>query len=88
VVNRTRRAVLGVAACSTIASLIGPGAALARGQPFTGTWSAFLDTDDPPTRLKLVIDENGSGRLTVIDVGDIPIGHLEISGPTLRFETT
>jgi CubicO group peptidase (beta-lactamase class C family) len=35
-----------------------------------------------------VIDGNGSGHLTVIDVGDIPIGHLEISGTTLHFETT
>jgi CubicO group peptidase (beta-lactamase class C family) len=34
-----------------------------------------------------VIDPDGSGHLTVIDVGDIPIRHLEISGTTLHFET-
>ena len=90
-VNRTRRALLETAACSLVTSLIRPAAAAARDQLFAGTWSALLDTDDPPTRLKLVIDLNGSGHLTVIDVVDvvdIPIGHLEISGNKLHFETT
>ena len=84
VTNRTRRELLAAAGYSTVASIFAPRLALARDPLFTGTWSAFLDTDDPPTRLKLVIDAKGAGHLTVINVGDIPISRLEISGPTLR----
>lgn len=57
-----------------------------RQEAFSGTWSAFVGTDDPPTRLKLVIDAAGNTTLTVIDQGELAIGHLEVQPPRLRFE--
>ena len=87
--DRTRRVLLGAAACSALAPLIGPAAAAAEDPPFAGIWSAFLDKDDPPTRLKLAIDANGSGHLTVMttmEAMDVPIKAINISGKALRFE--
>ena len=89
-VNRTRRVLLGAAACAVIASYVRRGEAAAADQKFAGTWSAFLDSDDPPTRLRLIIDANGSGHLAVmgiVDVIDLPIHRILISGNTLRIET-
>jgi CubicO group peptidase (beta-lactamase class C family) len=57
----------------------GPGA-------FSGTWSAFVGRDDPPTRLKLVIKDNGKGSLSVIDQGELSMTQLEAAPPRLRFE--
>jgi CubicO group peptidase (beta-lactamase class C family) len=53
---------------------------------FFGTWSAFVANDDPPTRLKLVIKDDGKGSLSVIDQGELSIGQLDASPPRLRFE--
>jgi len=53
---------------------------------FSGTWSAFVGSDDPPTRLKLVISDDGKGSLSVIDQGELSIGQLDASSPRLRFE--
>jgi CubicO group peptidase (beta-lactamase class C family) len=54
---------------------------------FSGTWSAFVGSDNPPTRLKLVIGENGKGSLSVIDQGDLTLAQLDLSPPRLRFRT-
>ncbi|MGA3156661.1 MAG: serine hydrolase domain-containing protein [Steroidobacteraceae bacterium] len=55
-------------------------------EAFSGTWSAFVGTDDPPTRLKLVIDAAGNATLSVIDQGELAIGHLQVLPPRLRFD--
>ena len=52
---------------------------------FSGIWSAFVGSDDPPTRLKLVIGEDGTANLSVIDQGDLSIGQLDAAPPRLRF---
>jgi len=84
--NRTRRLVLGLAAGLVAAPIIRSATVASGNRFFTGTWSAFLDQDNPPTRLKLVIDEDGTGHLTVIDIGDVPIQRFDISGEKLHFE--
>jgi len=52
---------------------------------FSGTWSAFVGSDDPPTRLKLVIGEDGATSLSVIDQGELSVGQLDAAPPRLRF---
>lgn len=84
--DRIRRALLGSFIYSTAASFAPPVYAGSVAEHFLGVWSAFLAQDDPPTRLKLVIDDDHSGHLTVIDAGEVPIRRLEISGNTLHLE--
>lgn len=85
-VDRIRRAVVGAVAFSVVASPATNAFAVELERPFAGTWSAFLDTDDPPTRLRLRINGDGTGHLTVIGLGDIPLQAIAISGATLRFQ--
>jgi len=84
--NRTRRRVLGgVLASVATPALVGTGRAGTSQLPILGTWSAFIASDDPPTRLKLVVEGRDRGRLIVIDQGEIPISRLEASAAGLRF---
>ena len=84
--DHARRALLKTVVYSTVAAFVLP----AEGEPsdseFIGTWSAFMEQDDPPTRLKLVIAGDRSGHLTVIDGGEVPISRLEISNGALHLE--
>jgi CubicO group peptidase (beta-lactamase class C family) len=86
VTDRIRRALLGTFIYSTAASFAPRVKAESVAENFLGTWSAFLEQDDPPTRLKLVIEDDHSGHLTVIDAGEVPISRLQISGATLHLE--
>lgn len=87
IADHTRRALLRTVVYSTVASAFASSVeAQTSGAEFIGTWSAFLEQDDPPTRLKLVIDSDHSGHLTVIDVGEVPIGRLKISNNALHLE--
>jgi CubicO group peptidase (beta-lactamase class C family) len=86
VTDRIRRALLGTFVYSTAAAFVLPAEAGSGAEHFFGVWSAFLEQDDPPTRLKLVIDDDHSGHLTVIDAGEVPILRLKISGETLHLE--
>jgi CubicO group peptidase (beta-lactamase class C family) len=84
-INHSRRGTMtGLLACAV--AMRASSVAAATRHPFSGSWSAFVGSDDPPTRLKLVIDDEGQGRLIVIDQGEITIGHLDMSPKTLRFE--
>ena len=81
-----REVVLGALACVAASVRVAAHDIAVGPDAFTGTWSAFVGSDDPPTRLKLVIDAAGTGSLSVIDQGEVPIGHLETRSPQLRFD--
>jgi CubicO group peptidase (beta-lactamase class C family) len=86
-VNPTRREiVLGALSCAAASAWSAAPDIDVRQTAFSGTWSAFLGSDDPPTRLKLVISDDGKGSLSVIDQGELSIGQLDASPPRLRFE--
>jgi CubicO group peptidase (beta-lactamase class C family) len=85
--NRTRReTVIGILALGSAPTWTTAGDARSGYEAFVGTWSAFVGSDSPPTRLKLVIGRDGTGKLFVIDQGEISIEHLDLSPPRLRFE--
>lgn len=54
--------------------------------PFIGSWSAFVDTDEPPTLLTLRIGADGSSVLTVVGMGELEVVKLQASSGQLRFE--
>lgn len=85
--NSARRdLLLGMLSCVAARTWAGANNVEGGGGRFIGTWSAFVGSDDPPTRLKLVISDDGTGSLSVIDQGQIAIGQLDLSPSRLRFE--
>ena len=84
--NPVRRdVILSVLSCVTAPTWAGT-IADAGAAGFVGIWSGFVASDDPPTRLKLVIEADGKGHLTVIDQGELSLRHLETLRSHLRFE--
>ena len=81
-----REIILGVLSCAVASARVAARDIDVRHTAFSGTWSAFVGSDDPPTRLKLVIGDDGKGSLSVIDQGELSIGRLDASFPRLRFD--
>ena len=85
--NPARRdVVLGALSCVAASAWRAAQSFDGRRSTLSGIWSAFVSSDDPPTRLKLVIGDDGKGSLSVIDQGELPIGKLDASPPRLSFE--
>lgn len=85
-IDRSRRTVMQLAVAASLTPFVQFAIGASKSHTFKGIWSAFLDHDNPPTRLKLVVDEGGKGRLTVIDVGEVSIERLDITDKHLHFE--
>jgi CubicO group peptidase (beta-lactamase class C family) len=81
-----REIVLGTLSCAAVSAWGAAGDSGVGKTIFSGIWSAFVGSDDPPTRLKLLIGEDGKGSLSVIDQGELRVAQLDASPPRLRFQ--
>jgi CubicO group peptidase (beta-lactamase class C family) len=81
-----RNIVFGALSCVAVSAWAAARDLEGRPTTFSGIWSAFVSSDDPPTRLKLVIGDDGKGSLSVIDQGELSLGKLDVSPPRLRFQ--